>query len=102
MAIDPSTAPYRPVAFGPYEAAIERRPEGTVHLRARQPLAPYPERFTEHLLRWARDRPERSFLARRSDAPGRPWLRLSYADALHRVRALGQALLDLGSAPNGR
>lgn len=92
----PSAAPYRPVAFGPYEAHITALPDGGHHLRARQPLAPYPARFTEHLLHWAAERPGQTFLARRSHAQGRPWLRLSYADTLHRVRALGQALLDLG------
>jgi len=90
------TAPYRPVAFGPYDAELTPLPGGGCKLQARQPLAPYPERFTEHLLRWAAERPEHTFLARRSSAAGRPWLRLSYAETLRRVRALGQALLDLG------
>ena len=92
----PDTAPYRPVALGPYEARIVPLPGGGSTLAATQPLAPYPERFTEHLLRWAAERPGHTFLARRGSAPGRPWLRLSYAETLRRVRALGQALLDLG------
>jgi feruloyl-CoA synthase len=91
-----STAPYRPVAFGPYDATVTPLPDGGHKLQAQQPLAPYPQRFTEHLVRWAAERPHHTFLARRSNAPGRPWARLSYADTLHRVRALGQALLDLG------
>jgi feruloyl-CoA synthase len=94
--MDIHTAPYRPVAFGPYEAAVRPLPEGGWHLLASQALAPYPERFTEHLLRWAAEQPERCFLARRSTAPGRPWLKLSYGPVLPRVRALGQALLNLG------
>ena len=90
------TAAYRPVAFGPYAADIVHRADGCVLLSAGESLASYPERFTAHLLRWAAERPEQPFLAQRSLAPGRPWLFLSYAETLRRVRCLGQALLDLG------
>jgi feruloyl-CoA synthase len=89
-------APYRPVAFGPYEAEITPLSAGGFRLKARQPLAPYPRRFTEHLVRWAGERPTHTFLARRRAAPGRPWARLDYVQTLARVRALGQGLLDLG------
>ena len=93
-------APYRPVAFGPYAADIEQRPDGCVVLRARDPLQACPERFTEHLVRWAAQRPGHTFLARRATGPlgmpGRPWHTLGYADTLDRVCRLAQALLDLG------
>jgi len=93
-------AAYRPVAFGPYAAQIERRGDGSVLLRASDALAAHPQRFTQHLLHWAANRPEHTFLAMREPAaPGqtqRPWRKLSYAQALSRVRSLGQALLDLG------
>ena len=95
-----SAAPYRPVAFGPYGAEITPQPEGGCLIRAHQPLAPYPRRFTEHLLNWAATAPSRTFLAQRERGPlgttGRPWRHLSYADAVAQVKALGQALLDLG------
>jgi feruloyl-CoA synthase len=92
-------APYRPVAFGPYAADIQARADGSALLRARESLAPYPACFTEHLLRWAGQRPQQTFLAQR--APGtrgtpRPWQCLTYADTLQRVRCLAQVLLDLG------
>ena len=93
---DAAKAPYRPVAFGPYAADIHTEADGTWRIRASEPLGPYPERFTEHLLRWAAERPQHTFMARRSNAPGRPWLRLTYADTLQRVRALAQALLNHG------
>ena len=92
--IDPTVAPYRPVTFGPYGADLRPRPDGGIELRAHEPLAPYPRRFTEHLLRWAAQRPAHSFLARRGPPPGHHWQHLSYAETLARVRALGQALLD--------
>jgi feruloyl-CoA synthase len=95
-----SGMPYRQVAFGPYAAHVEPRPDGSLVLRAQDPLRAYPGRFTEHLVRWAAERPGQPFLARRAPGPlgtpGRPWLTLSYADALDRVQRLAQALLDLG------
>jgi feruloyl-CoA synthase len=96
----PAADLYRPVAFGPYAANIEQRADGSLVLRAPDPLQPYPQRFTEHLLHWAAAQPGRTFLARRAPGPlgqpGRPWQELSYADTLRRVRGLAQALLDLG------
>ncbi|MBI5716946.1 MAG: feruloyl-CoA synthase [Burkholderiales bacterium] len=101
---NPPDPPYRPVAFGPYAAEVARRADGAWLVRAQDPLAAYPARFTEHLLRWAAKRPHETFLARRergeagegTGAPGRPWQRLSYAGALQRVRGLAQAMLDMG------
>lgn len=96
-------APYRDVAFGPYAADIETRADGCVLLRACEPLQPYPQRFTEHLVQWAARRPAQTFLARRAPgsvgSPGRPWRRLSYGQALEQVTQLAQALLDLGLSP---
>jgi feruloyl-CoA synthase len=89
-------ARYRAVDFGPYDATLETRADGTLVLRATEALGAYPVRFTEHLLRWAAERPHHTFLARRGPGPNRAWLRLSYADTLQRVRALAQALLDHG------
>ncbi|MFG6429565.1 feruloyl-CoA synthase [Roseateles sp. LYH14W] len=95
-----AAAPYRPVAFGPYGAEITPQPDGGWLIRAHQPIAAYPRRFTEHLLHWAATAPDRSFLAQRErgplGTPGRPWRHLSYAEAAAQVKALGQALLDLG------
>jgi feruloyl-CoA synthase len=93
------SAAYRPVAFGPYAAEVERCADGSVLLRACEPLAAWPERFTTHLLHWAGQVPDRRFLAQRSRAPGRPWQYLTYAQTLQRVRSLAQALLDLGLSP---
>jgi len=95
-----AAAPYRDVAFGPYGAEITPQPDGGCVIRAHQPLAAYPHRFSEHLLQWAAKAPTRTFLAQRErgtlGTPGRPWRRLTYAQAVAQVKALGQALLDLG------
>jgi feruloyl-CoA synthase len=82
----------RPVRIAPTGVDVRHGPDGVVYLKARQPLGAYPVRITDSLERWAQDAPERTFLAER-DATG-AWRRVSYADALRRVRGLAQALID--------
>jgi feruloyl-CoA synthase len=66
-------------------------------LRSPVDLLPYPDSICEHLRRWAQQAPERTFLAERC-ADG-VWHRTSYAEALRRVEALAQGLLDQGLDP---
>ena len=89
----PAEAPVRKVLTGAREALVERRADGTLLLRSRHPLGPYPARLNDRLVRWARERPDQTFLAQR-DAAGE-WRRVSYSEALSRVRVLAQRLLDL-------
>jgi feruloyl-CoA synthase len=64
-------------------------------LRSTVPLGNHPRALGEHLERWARVAPDRTFLAER-EGPG--FRRLSYAAARDAVRALGQAILDRGGS----
>ena len=49
-----SAAPrYRPVRLGPREVVVDRRPDGTIHLRSPHQLGPYPVKLTERLQHWA-------------------------------------------------
>lgn len=84
----------RAVRLGPSGASVERREDGTVYVRANTPLGPFPDRLTERLIHWAEAAPERTFIAERE--PSGEWRRISYAETLGQVRALGQALLDRG------
>jgi feruloyl-CoA synthase len=86
---------YRPVAFGD-DAVLVREADGATYLTAAAPLGDYAVRTVDRLRHWAREAPQRSFLARR-DADG-SWRHITYEQALHSVRAIGQALLarDLG------
>jgi feruloyl-CoA synthase len=84
----------RQVRLGATDVLVDRRPDGTVLVRAARPLRRYPTRLTERLEHWAAHAPARTFLAQR-DAYG-AWRSLSYGDALARVRRLAQALLDRG------
>jgi feruloyl-CoA synthase len=75
-------------------ARMERRADGTFIIRPDEPLETYPRVLTERLIHWARLVPDRVLAAKRS-ADG-PWRLVTYADALRKVRSLGQAFLDRG------
>ncbi len=87
-----AAAPLRPVRLGPCEVVIERRPDGTIHLRSPHTLPPYPAKLTERLDDWAATAPERPFLAQRDAAGG--WRTISYRETLGHVRRIGAALLQ--------
>jgi feruloyl-CoA synthase len=84
---------FRPFEFGITRAAREDR-AGCVYLRAENPLQPYPERMTDRLVQWARERPDQAWMARR-DASGQ-WVHISYSEAWAKAQSIGQYLLNLG------
>ncbi|MDR2239378.1 MAG: feruloyl-CoA synthase [Zoogloeaceae bacterium] len=88
-----SKAPFASLHFAPAAIEIERRADGVQVLRSPQPLRPYARCLGEHLERWARQAPERVFLAERA---GAGWRRLTYGAALTEARAIGAALLARG------
>ena len=88
------TAPARKVPLGTADVQVERRADGAILLRSPHRLGAYPARLTERLVHWAREAPERRFLAQRDAGGG--WRSLSYAQAHSRVRAIGQGLLERG------
>ena len=82
---------YRPVSIG--QSAVQLRQDGqALYMQAAEPLQAYPQRLLERLLRWAEERPEQTFIARRG-ADGE-WRRISYAEMLGRVRGIAQRLLS--------
>ena len=76
---------------------VDRRPDGTIHLRSPHALAPYPAKLTERLDYWAATAPERTFMAQRDAAGG--WRKLSYRETLSEVRRIGAALLTRDLSP---
>ena len=91
-------APLRHVRLRTSRARMERRPDGAIIVRPDESLGPYPRVLTERLVHWARVAPDRALAAKRQ-ANGR-WRYLTYADALQKVRAIGQAFLDRGLSAN--
>lgn len=87
---------FRPFEFGVTRAVREDR-NGCVYLRAENALQDYPERMTDRLVHWARERPEQSWMARRgSDGQ---WVHISYQQAWEKAQAIGQFLLNQGLSP---
>lgn len=87
---------YRPVAVGDGKVALRQR-NGVTYVTALEPLGEYAVRTVDRLRHWAAAAPDRTFIARRGD--GGAWRRIGYAQALHVVRAIGQALLARGLGP---
>jgi len=81
---------WRPADFS---ADAETRADGSLLLTPRATLGPYPARFTDALEHWAAATPQQTMVARR-DAHG-AWQRVSYGDALVRVRRLAAGLSAL-------
>jgi feruloyl-CoA synthase len=79
---------------GCLDATLEPRADGTQILRSTETLGWFPDRLTDSLEQWAVEAPERTFVAKRHH--GGDWRRISYAEMLTRVRAIGQALTDRG------
>ena len=94
-----TTAQYRPLTFGVTQATLRDGEAGVHYLVADQALAPYPERLTDRLVHWARERPQQTLFARRqrmADGSSGDWQHISFAQALDAARRIGQALLDRG------
>ncbi|MEJ7930862.1 feruloyl-CoA synthase [Ramlibacter sp. AN1015] len=90
---------YRPLRFGVTRVAVREGLQGIRYVRADQELQPYAHRMTDRLVHWAETEPQRTFIARREKQPdgsSGPWRRISYAEALHAARSIGQALLERG------
>jgi feruloyl-CoA synthase len=80
-----------PVRFAPATVIRTPRPGGGFILRSPAALPEAARCVGDWLVRWAREAPDRTFLAERRAGA---WARATYADALARVRRLAQLLLD--------
>jgi feruloyl-CoA synthase len=77
----------------PHKVIREDRPDGAIILRSGFPLGPIVATSAEWLRHWAREAPERVFLAERS---GEGWREITYAAALLAVQGLAKGLLARG------
>jgi feruloyl-CoA synthase len=82
-----------PTTFAPPEARISYRPDSSFIIRSVQDLEPFGRCIGDYLIHWATYTPERVYLAERA---GEDWRRLTYAQVLDQVLALGQALIERG------
>src|SRR5712671_1412972 len=88
---------FRKIHWLERDIAVERRPDGVIVLKSRIPLQPYEKHIPASLAKWAKEAPERIWLAQRGGAD-RQWRKVSYGEAKHIVDGLTQGLLNLGLA----
>jgi feruloyl-CoA synthase len=86
---------FRKIEWLDRDIAVERRPDGVIILKSRIPLQPYEKHIPASLAKWAKQAPDRIWLAQRG-GPERQWRKVSYGEAKRIVDALTQALLNLG------
>jgi feruloyl-CoA synthase len=92
-------AKYRPLKFGVTRATLRDGDTGVHYLRADQELSPFPERLTDRMVHWAKERPDQTLFARRvknADGSTGDWQHITFAQALDAARRIGQGLLDRG------
>jgi feruloyl-CoA synthase len=82
--------------FGELDPVVETRADGVVVVRSAQPLPPYPASWIDRLEHWARQAPERAFLAER--AVGGGWRKLKFGEAYDKAMRVGSALLARGAS----
>ncbi len=73
-------------------ATLERLPGDAFLVRSEESLQPYPRVLTDRIRHWAQVSPGRVCVAGRG--PDGHWCRLTYAEVMLAVCAIGQALLD--------
>src|SRR6478672_8063160 len=85
---------FRKIDWLPRDIGVERRSDGVVVLKSRIALQAYEKHIPASLAKWAKQAPERTWLAQRAGTD-RQWRELSYGEAKRTVDALTQGLLDL-------
>lgn len=89
---------FRKIEWLKRDIAVERRPDGVIVLKSRIPLKPYEKHIPASLAKWAKETPNRIWLAQRTGADWQ-WRKVSYGEARRTVDALTQALLNLKLKP---
>ena len=83
------------VLFATPHIVADRKADGSIWLKSAAPLQPFARCVGDWLEQWARETPDTLFLAERSSAD-LPWSKLTYREALRRVRAAGSWILAQG------
>ena len=93
-----SVHPLRAISFNDPAVTVDRRDNGTIYLRPKQPLGDFPQRITDRLHHFAQATPQRVFMAERVGPEG--WRELTYATLLAASRHIASALLARGLSPD--
>lgn len=76
---------------------LDRRADGTIYMRALGTLGAYPEKLTERLDHWAKETPERVFMAARDENGA--WRKITYVEMRAAVRKIAASLLKRKLTP---
>jgi len=88
------TAPFLEVNVIQHDLSQRQEEDGVRYLSSNHSLQPHPNRMTERLVYWAKEKPNAIFLGQR-DANG-DWSTITYSDTLKKVKSIAQYLLDQG------
>ena len=80
------------------EFDYEHREDGSIVMRHREPLTGYRDTLADYFDHWAKTTPDQPWIARRKD--GGDWEKITYGDALGKIRAIGASLLGMGLGPD--
>src|SRR5260370_37358660 len=89
---------FRKIEWLERDIAVERRPDGVIILKSRIALKPYEKHIPASLAKWAREQPNRIWLAQRTGSDHQ-WRKLSYREAKRTADAVTQAILNLTLEP---
>ncbi|MGB0750087.1 MAG: feruloyl-CoA synthase [Magnetospiraceae bacterium] len=84
---------FKTIDFVQQTVDVQKREDGCILVKAHNELGPYAERITDRLEKWAAETPDAVFVAERCK-DHRHWLNMPYGEALEKVKAIGQFLLD--------
>ena len=84
----------RPVALWKPVIIQEEQADGTIIIRQKEALGPYPRCLSDKIDHWAQTAPERLWMAERNDDG--TWRGVTYRALADLIRRVGSALLDLG------
>ncbi len=90
---------FRKMRFGVTRVKMREGQNGIRYVVADQELAPYPERMTDRLVHWAKEKPTQTLFARRlknADGTFGEWQHISFSQALDSARHIAQGLLNRG------
>ena len=88
---------FRKIEWLKRDIDVARRADGVIVLKSRIPLQSYEKHIPASLAKWAKQAPDRIWLAQRGGAD-RQWRKVSYGEAKRTVDGLTQGLLNLGVA----
>ncbi|GAA6143575.1 feruloyl-CoA synthase [Hydrogenophaga sp. 5NK40-0174] len=92
-------ARYRNMTFGVTRSTLRDGAPGTHYFKADKALGEFPDRITDRLVYWAKERPDQTLFAQRqkqADGSLGDWKHVTFAQVLSSARSIGQAIVNRG------